>query len=259
MRIVTWNVNSIRARLDRALDWLDRQQPDVLCLQELKCQDHQFPRQPFESRGYHVETFGQKTYNGVAILSRTQPTEVLRAVPWAEDSQARGISALIDGVRVVNVYVVNGRKVGDEKYRYKLEWLDHLASFLESHSSPDELLCLCGDFNIAPQDIDTYDPVAWHEKILCSTPERQHFSGLLDWGLVDSFRQFDDRPGQYSWWDVRTRGFERDHGLRIDHLLLTQGLLEAATGVSIDIDERALVHPTIKPSDHAPVILDLED
>ena len=131
MRIVTWNVNSIRARLDRALQWLDQTQPDVLCLQEIKCLDEQFPRGPFEERGYHVETFGQKTYNGVAILSRSQPTDVVRAVPWADDPQARGISAVIDDVRVVNLYVVNGKKVGDEKYTYKLTWLDHLTAWLD--------------------------------------------------------------------------------------------------------------------------------
>jgi exodeoxyribonuclease-3 len=259
MRIATWNVNSIRARLDRALDWVDRQAPDVLCLQEIKCLDEQFPREPFQARGYHVETLGQKTYNGVAILSRTAPRRVERGLPWDQDPDARGIAAEIDGVRVVNLYVVNGKEVGDPKYAHKLRWLDALQAWLAAHADPGQLLCVCGDYNIAPEDADVYDPVAWHERILCSTPERTRFQGLLDWGLIDSFRQFDDRPGQYSWWDMRTGGFDRGQGLRIDHLLLTEGLLEAAQGVEIDVAERALVHPTCKPSDHAPVILDLED
>ncbi|MCB9780108.1 MAG: exodeoxyribonuclease III [Alphaproteobacteria bacterium] len=258
MRIATWNVNSIRARLDRALDWLDDRQPDVVCLQEIKCLDEQFPRAAFEARGYHVETYGQKTYNGVAILSRTPPTEVFRRIPWEDDEQARGIACRIDDVLIVDLYVVNGKQVGDPKYTYKLEWLDRLMDWLDAHTSPDDLLCVCGDYNIAPDDIDVHDPVAWHERILCSTPERERFQRLLDWGLVDSFRQFDDRPGQYSWWDMRTRGFERGQGLRIDHLLVTEPLLEAALDCAIDLDERAREHDSIKPSDHAPVVLALE-
>lgn len=258
MRIVTWNVNSIRARLDRALDWVDSQQPDVLCLQEIKCLDEQFPREPFLERGYAVETFGQKTYNGVAILSRLPMREVQRELPWDQDKDARGISALIEDVRVVNLYVVNGKEVGDPKYLHKLSWLDALQAWLEAQHGSDELLCLCGDYNIAPEDIDVYDPRRWKEKILCSTPERERYQRLLDWGLFDSFRQLDDRPGQYSWWDTRTGGFDRGEGLRIDHLLVTRALMEATQQVFIDVDERAREHETVKPSDHAPVVMDLE-
>jgi len=259
MRITTWNVNSIRARLDRALDWVDEHEPDVLCLQETKCLDEQFPREPFQERGYHVQTFGQKTYNGVALLSRAAPVDVARDLPWSGDGEARGITAVVDDVRIVNLYVVNGKAVGDPKFARKLDWLDHLQQWLQAHASPDELLCVCGDFNIAPQDIDVYDPVAWHERILCSSPERERFQRLLDWGLVDSFRQVDDGPGRYTWWDMRTRGFERGEGLRIDHLLVTEGLLEAMQDVEIDTAERGREHPSVKPSDHAPVTLVLED
>lgn len=259
MRITTWNVNSVRARLPRLLDWMDRSDPDVLCLQELKCTDEQFPRAPFLDRGYHVEVFGQKAWNGVAIISRERPDEVLRGLPVPEDPEARGISVVVDDVRIVDLYVINGREVGHAQYERKLAWLDALRRWLDEHCSPDELLCVCGDFNIAPQDIDTWDPDAWRERILCSTPERQRFQALLDWGLVDSFRQFDDRPGQYTWWDMRTRGFERGQGLRIDHLLITEGLLEAALDCEIDLDERGREHPDARPSDHAPVTLTLED
>lgn len=259
MKLTTWNVNSVRARLDRVLEWLDANHPDVLCLQELKCTDEQFPQQPFLERGYHLSVFGQKAWNGVAVISRSEPQQVVRGLPLADDDAARGISVLVDDVRVVNLYVVNGRKVGHDKYAHKLRWLDALVGWLDEHSSPDELLCVCGDFNIAPEDIDVYDPDAWRERILCSTPERERFRALQDWGLVDSFRQFDDRAGQYSWWDMRTRGFERGQGLRIDHLLITEGLLEAAVDCEIDQAERAREHATVKPSDHAPVSLVLED
>ncbi len=258
MRITTWNVNSIRARLDRVLDWIDTHQPDLLCMQELKCTDEQFPRQPFLDRGYHLEVYGQKSWNGVAIASLLKPEEVIRGVPWEGDDEARGICVVVDGVRVVNLYVVNGRSVGHEQYDRKLRFLDALRDWLDAHSSPDELLCVCGDFNIAPEDIDVYDPDAWREKILCSTPERQRFDALRDWGLIDSFRQLDDRPEQYSWWDMRTRGFERGQGLRIDHLMVTGALMEAAVDCTIDVDERARQHDAVKPSDHAPVSLDLE-
>lgn len=259
MRLTTWNVNSVRARLDRVLDWIDANQPDVLCLQELKCTDEQFPREPFLERGYHLEVFGQKSWNGVAVLSRSAPTQVVRGLPLDGDEEARGISVVVDDVRVVNLYVVNGREVGHEKYEHKLRWLDALLQWLDEHSSPDELLCVCGDFNIAPEDVDVWDADAWREKILCSTPERQRFQALLDWGLVDAFRQFDDRPGQYSWWDMRTRGFERGQGLRIDHHLVTPGLLEATLDCTIDQAERGREHDAAKPSDHAPVTLVLED
>lgn len=259
MRIVTWNVNSIRARLERALDWVDAWRPDVLCLQEIKCLDEQFPAAPFLERGYQVETFGQKTYNGVAILSLLPMREVERGIPGGVDQDARGISALIEDIRVVNLYVVNGKSVGDPKYDHKLRWLDALNAWLRRTHRPTDMLCLCGDYNIAPEDIDVYDPRAWHEEILCSTPERRAFRALLEFGLFDAFRQLDQRPGQYSWWDMRTGGFDRGEGLRIDHLLVSAPLMEASQQVLIDQEERARVHPTVKPSDHAPVVLDLED
>jgi exodeoxyribonuclease III len=255
MRITTWNVNSIRARLDRVLEWQDQHAPDVLCLQEIKCQDHQFPAEVFEELGWYVETYGQKTYNGVAILSREPAQDVQRDLPWAGDAQARGIAATVRGVRVVNLYVVNGSAVGTDKFAYKLEWLRRLQAWLAACCDPTRPLVVCGDFNIAPDDRDCYDPAGWHEQVLCTSEERAAFRGLLGWGLHDAFRHLSADAGRYTWWDFRTRGFERGEGLRIDHHLVSAPLLPRVQAVEIDTVERG----EDKPSDHAPVTLVLAD
>jgi exodeoxyribonuclease-3 len=268
MQITTWNVNSLRARLDRVLAWIDAYQPDVLCMQELKCQDAEVPVLPFVERGYTIETHGQKTYNGVAIASRLPMTEVRRAIPDADDSQARGISAVIGGVRIVNLYVPNGGSLDSDKYPYKLGWLDKLLVEMASYSrvvpAPGKLLgdrriaepfLICGDFNIAPADADVYDPKGWKDQVLVSEPERERFRKLLDLGLTDTWRHFSSAPNAYTWWDYRGNGFGLNQGLRIDHHLCSAELLARATDVTVDMEERG------KPqaSDHAPVTLHLRD
>ncbi len=255
MRIVTWNVNSIRARENRVLNWLDQHRPDALCLQELKCTEEQFPFDGFDALGYQLSIHGQKTYNGVAIAALDYPEAVEAAIPWAEDDQARGIAATINGVRVVSLYVPNGRSVDNPAYQYKLEWLDRLRGWLDRQAGPAEPLVLCGDFNIAPDDRDVHDPEAWREQVLCSTPERERFAALLDWGLSDAYRLFDDSPGVFTWWDYRRGALQRNLGLRIDHHLISQPLLGRAAAVEIDTDERK----GGKPSDHAPVTLVLDE
>ena len=257
MRIVTWNVNSIRARENRVLNWLDQHRPDALCLQELKCTEEQFPFDGFDALGYQVAIFGQKTYNGVAIAGLDWPDEVETAIPWPDDDQSRGIAATIGGVWIVSLYVPNGRSVDNPAYRYKLQWLDRLRGWLDGRDASEEIV-LCGDFNIAPDDRDVHDPEAWREKVLCSTLERERLTALLDWGLTDAYRQFDDSAGVFTWWDYRGGSLQRNHGLRIDHHLISQPLVERASGVEIDIDERQ-EDDGDKPSDHAPVTLVLDE
>lgn len=253
MNITTWNVNSVRARLDRVLAWLDARMPDVLCLQEIKCLETELPFDRFRERGYHVEAFGQKTYNGVAILSRRPMADVGRVLPIADDPQARGLTARIDGLRVVNLYVPNGGDLASDKYTYKLGWLDRLVEAIQPWAG--EQLLVCGDFNIAPGDDDVYDPAGWKGQTLCSDPERERFKRLLALGLVDAFRHFHKSGSQYTWWDYRGGGFDQNKGLRIDHHLVTLPVLGRATDVSIDVEERAAQ----QASDHAPVTLHLRD
>lgn len=257
MRVTTWNINSLRARLARLPEILGRNRPDVLCLQETKVRDEDFPREAFAQLGYGLAVFGQKTYNGVAIASRHPIELVDKDFPVRGDGQARGLAVRTGGLLVVDVYVVNGRKVGDPAYDYKLYWLDRLRSWLDECASPEEPLVLCGDFNIAPEDRDVHDPEAWREKVLCSTPERERFRKLLDWGLTDAFRAFNEDAGRYvhTWWDYRGRAFQRGLGLRIDHHLVTRPVLDRATGVLIDRDARK----GQRPSDHAPVTLFLDE
>ncbi len=258
MRIATWNVNSIRARENRVLNWLDQHQPDVLCLQELKCTEEQFPFDGFDALGYQVVLHGQKSYNGVAILSLDYPDHVETAVPWPEDDQSRGIAAEINGIRVVSLYCPNGRSVGHDMYRYKLQWFDHLRAWLDSHQQSDALV-LTGDYNITFDDRDVHDPRAWHERILCSTPERQRLNALISWGLTDALRQIDQSDDIYTWWDYRAGAVQQDKGLRIDHHLISQPLIERVSAVEIDIEERQLELDDDKPSDHAPVTLVLDE
>ena len=258
MRITTWNVNSIRAREDRVLNWLDRERPDVLCMQELKCVEEQFPYDGFEQLGYYVTLLGQKTYNGVAIATLDLPQEPVSNIPWPEDEAARGLAVASGDIRVASLYIPNGQSVGSDKYAYKLEWLERLRAWLGAEHNAAEPLVLAGDFNIAPADLDVHDPERWHEKVLCSTAEREHLQALLDWGLSDSFRHVHQDGGHYTWWDFRTNAYQRNDGLRIDHLLVTEPVLERTEDVAIDVDERE-EQPGSKPSDHAPVTLTLAD
>ncbi len=255
MKIATWNVNSIAVRLPQALDWVKTNQPDVLCLQEIKCTDDKFPAESFKELGYHAEIFGQPSYNGVAILSRTEASQVQKGFPDdAPDAQRRLLSAHIDGVRIINVYIPNGSEVGSEKYAYKLAWLSQLKSFFEKHCSKQEPLMLCGDFNIAPEDRDVHDPILWYGKILCSPEEREALNQIAQWGLVDVFRQHHQERGLFSWWDYRGGGFRRNFGLRIDHLWATTPLAAKSVTCLIDTTPRKLE----RPSDHAPVLAEFK-
>jgi exodeoxyribonuclease-3 len=251
MRIATWNVNSVRARLPRVLDWLASRRPDVACLQEIKCLDDQFPRAEIEALGYRVETFGQKTYNGVALLALTPLDDLLRwKANGSPEGEARVIAATVGDLRLVNAYVVNGQAVGTPKYDYKLAWLQRFGELVREQHAAHKKLVIVGDFNVTFDDRDVYDPVEWHEKILCSTAERQALAAVMGSGLRDAFRHFTQEGGHYTYWDFYTRGFQRGNGLRIDHVLMSDEALAACTEVRIDVD----VRKGEKPSDHAPVI-----
>lgn len=252
MKIATWNVNSLRVRLPHLLDWLRTTQPDVVGIQETKCIDEQFPFAELEAAGYAAVHNGQKTYNGVALLSRQPLVEVCRDMHSFADEQRRVIAATLGEVRVVNVYVVNGQAVGSEKYEYKLRWLAGLREFLAGELQRYPLLAVTGDYNIAPAPEDTHDPAVWEGQILCSEPERACFRGLLDLGLKDSFRLFTQPPGSFTWWDYRQAGFRRNLGLRIDHVLASDALAARCSGVTVDLTPRRLE----RPSDHAPLIAD---
>lgn len=251
MRIGSWNVNSIRAREERLLAWLARRQPDVACLQELKGTEEQFPFEALERAGYLAAVCGQKTYNGVAILSRTPLANVQFGLQdGVDDPEARLVSAEVAGARVISVYVPNGQVVGSEKYTYKLEWMARLGAYLSRTSAPDQRLAICGDFNVAPHDRDVADLEGFRDSVLCHADVRVAFQSLIDWGLVDTFRELHPDEVKYSWWDYRQLAFPRNRGLRIDHVLATRPLAERLREAEIDRDERK----GAKPSDHAPVL-----
>ncbi len=254
MRIATWNVNSLRVRLPHLLDWLASAQPDVVGLQETKCTDEQFPLAELQGAGYHVAHNGQKTYNGVALLSKQPLEEVSRDIPGFDCEQRRVIAATTGGVRVVNAYVVNGQAVGSEKYDYKLRWLEAVHGWLAEEITRHPNLVVLGDFNIAPDDRDVYDPKAWNDdSILTSTAERAALRRLLDLGLVDSYRLKHEAGGVFSWWDYRAAGFRRNLGLRIDLVLLSTALAGRCAEASIDREPRTWE----RPSDHAPAMVTL--
>ncbi|MCX9157890.1 exodeoxyribonuclease III [Niveibacterium sp. 24ML] len=248
MKLATWNVNSLKVRLPHLIDWLAREAPDVVCLQELKCEDAAVPRAEIEAAGYRLETHGQKTYNGVAILSRAPLDAVVRNIPGFADPQARVIAATIEGVRVVGAYFPNGQAVGSDKFAYKLEWLAALTEWLRGEIAQHPKLVLTGDFNIAPEDRDAHPD--WKDEIHVSAPERAAFAALTGLGLVDAFRQFEHPEKSFSWWDYRMNAFRRNFGLRIDHILLTPPLVATLGACSVDKSTRVLE----RPSDHAPVI-----
>lgn len=251
MKIATWNVNSLKVRLPHLLQWLATNPVDVLCLQETKTEDQNFPLAKLQAAGYRAGFSGQKTYNGVAILSRLPITEVQFGIPNFEDEQKRVIAATIDGVRIVCVYVPNGQEVGSDKYQYKLKWLAALTAWLKDELARHPRLALLGDYNIAPEDRDCHDPVAWQGQVLVSEAEREAFRGLTGLGLRDAFRLFEQPEKSYSWWDYRMLAFRRNQGLRIDHILLSPAL--QCNACTIDKAPRKLE----RPSDHTPVIAEI--
>lgn len=258
MKIATWNVNSLTVRLPQVLDWLAANPVDALCLQELKLSDDKFPLMELQAAGYHSAVFGQKTYNGVAILSRTPARDIAKNITGFADEQSRVIAATLDlpgggEVRIVNGYFVNGQAPGSEKFAYKMAWLDGLRNWLRSELLAHPNLVLLGDFNITADDRDTFDPVGLRETIHHTSEERQHFQALLALGLHDAFRLFEQPEKSYSWWDYRMLGFQKNRGLRIDHILVSDALKPAVKACTID----RLPRKNKQPSDHAPVMVEL--
>jgi exodeoxyribonuclease-3 len=249
MKIATWNVNSLKVRLPQVLGWAAAEQPDVLALQETKTPDDTFPLAEIEADGYECVYSGQKTYNGVAVLSKTPATDPVTDIPSLDDPQRRILAVTVDGVRVVNLYVVNGQEVGSEKFDYKLHWLEQVRAFLISELETHQHVVVLGDFNIAPEDRDVHDPERWRERILCSTPEREALGRILAAGFTDVFRAFDQPEGSYSWWDYRAAAFRRNRGLRIDLILASEALAGKCTASRIDRGPRG----NERPSDHTPV------
>lgn len=253
MKLATWNVNSLNVRLPHVLQWLRDNPIDVLCLQETKQEDIKFPYDVLKAVGYNAIHLGQKTYNGVAILSKHEMTDVEHGISEFEDEQKRVIAATINGVRVVCVYIVNGQAVDSEKYEYKMRWLEALTYWLAGQLKQYPNLVLLGDYNIAPEDRDCHDPSAWIGQILVSPREREAFEKLTQLGLHDSFRLFEQLEKSFTWWDYRMMGFRRNFGLRIDHILVSDALKEKCESCIIDKSPRKLE----RPSDHTPVILTL--
>ena len=256
-KIATWNVNSLSVRLPQVIDWLTANPVDALCLQELKLTDEKYPFQALEDAGYQSAVFGQKTYNGVAILSRLPLKDVTKNITGFADEQSRVITATMDtpqgDLRVVNGYFVNGQEPGSEKFAYKMKWLDALNSVLKTELTAHSKLVLLGDFNITADDRDTYDAEALRETIHHTTEERDHFKGLLGLGLTDAFRMFEQPEKSFSWWDYREFGFRRNRGLRIDHILVSEALKSMVSSCVIDKTPRK----NERPSDHTPVILEI--
>jgi len=252
MKIATWNINSLKVRLPHVLKWLDQFKPDVLALQETKTRDENFPSDEIEAAGYHCFYSGQKTYNGVAILSRRQGKEIKTDLNGLDDPQRRFLAAAIDGMRIIDVYIPNGQEVGSEKYAYKFRWLEALEATLKIEISRYERVVLLGDFNIAPEDIDIYKPERWRGKIMCSDRERTRFRDLLGLGLRDTVRTLRPSEAIYTWWDYRLNAFRRGWGLRIDHILTTRAVKPLDCGVATEMRAGE------RPSDHAPVWLEVE-
>ncbi len=255
MKLATWNVNSLTVRLPQLVDWLGRQQPDVLVLQETKLTDDKFPQADIQAAGWHSVWFGQKTYNGVALLARIAPVDVLHNIPGFDDPQARVIAATVGGLRIVGAYFPNGQAPGSDKFAYKMAWLQALHGWLRGELARHPQLVLMGDFNIAPEDRDVFDPVAWAGQIHCTPEERAHFQALCALGLADAFRLFDQPPRIWTWWDYRNLAFRKNQGLRIDHILVSQALRLRVTACTVD----KLPRKNERPSDHAPVLATLGD
>lgn len=255
MKLATWNVNSILARLPLVIRWLEAAQPDVLCIQETKCADEKFPFLELQATGYECLHFGQPSYNGVAILSRSGAANVQRGFPDDDAaSQRRVLVAEIAGVRIVNCYIPNGQMVGSEKYQFKLDWLNRLREFLDASYENSTPVLLCGDFNVAPEERDVHDPRLWQNRILFSEPEKAALQHVKDWGFTDTFRLHTEAGGHYSWWDYRAGAFRRNLGLRIDHVWVSPPLAARSKATWIDKEPRQWE----RPSDHAPVVAEFE-
>ncbi len=257
MRLATWNVNSLAVRLPQLLDWLVVNPVDVIVLQETKLTDDKFPHAQIEAAGYAVHFHGQKTYNGVALLSRNGATDVVKNIPGLDDPQARVIAGTVASahgdIRVIGAYFPNGQSVDSDKFVYKLGWLDALRAWVHSELATHPRLVLMGDYNIAPEDRDVFDPIGWDGQVLCTPQERAHFRGLIGLGLVDAFRLFEQPPKPWSWWDYRNLAFRKNQGLRIDHILVSEALRGQVKACVID----KLPRKNERPSDHAPVIVEL--
>jgi exodeoxyribonuclease-3 len=254
MQLATWNVNSLAVRLPQVLDWLAANPVDVLALQETKLTDDKFPHAEIEAAGYRVHWHGQKTYNGVALLSRIDATDIVKNIPGHGDPQARVITGTVGDVRVVGGYMPNGQAPGTDKFEYKMQWLRALRDWLREEIALHPRLVLMGDFNVAPEDRDVHDPEAWRGQILCTDEERGHFRKLIELGLHDAFRLFEQPPKLWSWWDYRNLAFRRNQGLRIDHILVSDALKPRVTACHID----KLPRKNERPSDHAPVVVAID-
>ena len=254
MKIATWNVNSMNVRLPHVVEWLQSHEPDVLVLQEIKQLTEKFPTEALQEIGYHSIASGQKTYNGVAVISKNPATDPVTDFPDLDDPQRRILASTVDDIRIVDLYIPNGSEVGSEKYEYKLNWLKSLRNFLEAEMQRHENVVVLGDFNIAPADADVYDPEKWGDAILCSPLERQALDELLELGLTDVFRKFEHPEGTFSWWDYRAAGFRRNAGLRIDLILTSDSMTERCKASYVDKEPRAWE----RPSDHAPVIAEFD-
>lgn len=253
MKLATWNINSLTVRLPQVLDWLQANPVDVLALQELKLTDDKFPLDAFVAAGYSAQCFGQKTYNGVALLSRTPATDVVKNIPGFDDDMARVITGTVNGVRVIGAYFPNGQAPGTDKFEYKMEWLGALRRWLKTELEQHPQLVLMGDYNITFDDADVWDPEGLRDTIHCTEEERYHLRALVAMGLTDSHRLFEQPPKSYSWWDYRDFGFRRNRGMRIDHILVSNALKPQVTACSIDKTPRK----NERPSDHAPVVIEL--
>lgn len=254
MQLATWNINSITVRLPQVLAWLETTPVDALVLQETKVTDDKFPHAEIEAAGWRVQWFGQKTYNGVALLSRSEAADIVHNIPGFDDEQARVITGTVDGVRVVGAYFPNGQAPDSDKFAYKMRWLDALRDLVRDELTRHPQLVLMGDYNIAPEDRDVYDPVAWAGQIHCTPEERAHFRQLLGLGLTDAFRLFEQPPKSWSWWDYRNLAFRKNQGLRIDHILVSASLKPRVSACVID----KLPRKNERPSDHAPVLVTLD-
>ncbi len=255
LKVASWNVNSLKVRLEQVLQWLDSTKVDILALQETKVIDEQFPAQLFQERGFHVAFSGQKTYNGVAIISKHPIQDVVTDIPELIDPQRRILAATIAGIRLINLYIPNGAAVGTDKYEYKLMWLEKVIAFIKQQLSSYPQLSVVGDFNIAPEDRDVHSPEEWSGCVLVSPQERQAFASCIALGLKDSFRNFEQDDQLFSWWDYRAGSFRRNRGLRIDHILLSEALSAKCIESCIDVEPRRAE----RPSDHAPVWVTLND
>lgn len=253
MQIATWNVNSLSVRLPQLLAWLAEHPVDALVLQETKLTDDKFPHEALSAAGYHAEWFGQRTYNGVALLSRQKAQDVVRNIPGFADEQARVIAGTVSGLRIIGAYFPNGQAPDSDKFGYKMRWLDALRAWVAVELKAHPKLVLLGDFNIAPEDRDVYDPVTWAGQIHCTPEERAHFQGLLALGMHDAFRLFEQAPKSWSWWDYRNLAFRKNQGLRIDHILVSEALRPEVDACAIDKAPRK----NERPSDHAPVLVTL--